>query len=292
MWPVAGVVAVAALGIRPNAAPAPPALLALPALPAPSPTVPTSGSQLSISVTPNPGYVGGTVAVDFVVHYYGSPSDGIFSFILYPALPAGMTASPMPSECTPVENGGCQLPGTYMDPATISVPYTLSPSAPGTYTITGDLATVGTEVVRSSQPAAAAEAAAESMPEAMAPVSVVLTVLQPSITVLPAVASPGQVVLVRGRDFPPGSAVGLAWRPGITAAAVPPVADAAGTFMTQMPVLGGDRTGERSAVASGTGFAAAVAPLLVTPDRLMPPLLGASGASDVSGVSAASGASR
>src|SRR5256885_7909154 len=40
-------------------------------------------------------------------------------------------------------------------------------------------------------------------------------------------------------------------------------------------VIGGDRTGRRTAVASGTGFTAADAPLLVTPNRLMPPLLGA-----------------
>ena len=232
---------------------------------APTPTAPAADSQLSISVTPNPGYVGGTVAVDFVVHYDGG---GSVQFTVYPTLPGGMTASPMPPECKPTADGGCLLPGVYTDPTTISVPFTLSPSAPGTFTIIGQLSETSTATAAVRPQTMAAQAP-------QPPVSAVLTVLQPTIRILPPVASPGQVVLVAGRDFPPGSVVSLSWKPGITAAALPPVADAAGTFTTQLLVLGGDQTGQRSAVASGEGFAAAEAPFLVVPDRLMPPLLGA-----------------
>jgi hypothetical protein len=234
-----------------------------------APVASAADSQLSITVTPDPGYVGGTVAVDFVITYTGS-GEGTVQFVLYPTLPSGMKASPMPPECGPDPNGGCTLPIMPQRPTTLTVPFTLSPSAPGTYPIIGQISE--TNFLPASKTFAMA-AAPRDPPQP--PVSAVLTVLQPTIRVLPPVASPGKVVLVQGRDFPPGSVVDLSWKPGITAAAVAPVVSAAGTFTTQLLILGGDRTGRRLAVATGAGFAAADAPVLVTPDRLMPPLLGA-----------------
>jgi hypothetical protein len=275
--PTAGVVAVAILFFGPGLDPAP------------APAAPAADSQLSITVAPNPGYVGGTVSVNFVVHYDGS--GGIVQFVVYPTLPSGMAASPMPPECTPDANGGCALPAVSAA-TTISVPFTLSPSAPGTYTITGQLLERTTAIATETSSQASGQTSSQTSSQASAvvrpqsatvqaapqpPVSAVLTVLQPTIRVLPPVASPGQVVLVEGRDFPPGSVLTLGWKPGITAAAVPPVVDAAGTFTAQLLVMGGDRTGHRVAVASGEGFIAAEAPFLVTRDRLMPPLLGAGG---------------
>lgn len=261
--PAAGVVAVAVavLGLAPAAAP-----------PATTAAAPAADSQLSITVTPDPGYVGGTVAVDFVIAYTGS-GEGTVQFVLYPTLPAGIKASPLPAECGPDPSGagGCALPIIPQQPTTLTVPFTLYPSAAGTYPIIGQISE--TTLVPSSR---TFEAAAAPQDPPQPPVSAVLTVLQPSISVLPPVVSPGKVVLVRGRDFPPGSVVGLAWNPGITAAAVPPVVSAAGTFTTQLLVIGGDRTGRRLVVASGEGFTSADAPVLVTPNRLMPPLLGAS----------------
>lgn len=262
---VAGALAVAVLGLAPAAMAPDPA-----AAPVPTAAALAADSQLSITVTPNPGYVGGNVTVNFVVTYTGS-GPGTVQFVVYPTLPSGMKASPMPPECGPDPNGGCTLPTIPQQPTTLTVPFTLSPSAPGTYTIIGQLSE--TTFVPSSKTFDTA-AASEDPPQP--PVSAVLAVLQPTISVLPPVVSPGKVVLVEGRDFPPGAVVNLRWSPGITAAAVPPVVGAAGTFTTQLLVIGGDRTGRRLAVASGDGFAAADAPVLVTPNRLMPPLLGAS----------------
>lgn len=258
-------VAVAVLGLAPAAtAPA--------AAPVPTAAAPAADSQLSITITPNPGYVGGSVAVNFVITYTGS-GDGTVQFVVYPTLPSGMKASPMPPECGPDPNGGCALPTIPQQPTTLTVPFTLFPSAPGTYTIVGQLSE--TTFLPSSEVSDYAAAAAAADPP-QPPVSAVLTVLQPTISVLPPVVSPGKVVLVQGRDFPPGSVVNLSWKPGITAAAVAPVVSAAGTFTTQLLVMGGDRTGRRLAIASGEAFTAADAPVLVTPNRLMPPLLGAS----------------
>lgn len=244
---------------------------ALPAATSAPSAAPTSGAQLSISVTPNPGFVGGSVTVDFVVRFYGNPDGAASTFVVYPTLPAGMAASAMPAECTPVPNGGCALPGQYASPTTLTVPYTLSPTAAGSYQIVGQLLTTPVQTESFIQPAAAGPQ------DLQQPVTAILNVLQPSIRILPRVASPGEVVLVYGQDFPPGATIGLRWDPGVTAAALAPVADPTGTFTAQLLILGGDQTGERRAVASGPGFSAVDAPFLVTPDRLMPPLLGAAG---------------
>jgi hypothetical protein len=246
----------------------------LAATPSAAPSVPTSGAQLSIAVTPNPGYVGGSVTVDFVVNVYGSLDGDAMTVVVYPTLPAGISASAMPAECVPVANGGCALPGEYSSPTTLTVSYTLSPTAAGSSPIVGQLLI---SPVLTGVSAVSARPAAVAPGDLQAPVSDVLNVLQPSISILPPVAAPGQVVLVEGRDFPPGSIIALRWNPGITAAATPPAAGADGAFTTQLLVMGGDQTGAREAVASGTGFTAVDAPFLVTPDRLMPPLLGAAG---------------
>ncbi|MFJ8788701.1 HYR domain-containing protein [Streptomyces sp. NPDC102462] len=72
-----------------------------------------------------------------------------------------------------------------------------------------------------------------------------LRVLRPKLTVTPAVARPGDVVLARGEDFPPGRTVALTWSRGITAAQSPVRVGRDGTFEAQVPVLRKDQLGPR-----------------------------------------------
>ncbi|MFF0223530.1 HYR domain-containing protein [Streptomyces sp. NPDC004629] len=72
-----------------------------------------------------------------------------------------------------------------------------------------------------------------------------LRVLEPRLTVTPAVARPGDVVLARGEDFPPGRTVALTWSRGITAAQSPVRVGRDGTFEAQVPVLRKDQLGPR-----------------------------------------------
>lgn len=72
-----------------------------------------------------------------------------------------------------------------------------------------------------------------------------LRVLQPKLTVSPAVARPGDVVLARGEDFPPGRTVALSWSQGITPAQSAVRVGRDGTFEAQVPVLRKDQLGPR-----------------------------------------------
>ncbi|MGI5440815.1 HYR domain-containing protein [Streptomyces shenzhenensis] len=72
-----------------------------------------------------------------------------------------------------------------------------------------------------------------------------LRVLQPKLTVTPTVARPGDVVLARGEDFPPGRTIALTWSRGITAAQSPVRVGRDGAFEAQVPVLRKDQLGPR-----------------------------------------------
>ncbi|WP_329070601.1 HYR domain-containing protein [Streptomyces sp. NBC_01429] len=98
-----------------------------------------------------------------------------------------------------------------------------------------------------------------------------LRVLQPRLTVTPEVAKPGQVVLARGTDFPPGATVRLSWSAGITATGQPVVADRNGRFEAQVPVLRKDRLGPRKLRTSVTDLAGLEKPVLVVARKLQPP---------------------
>nr|WP_202450419.1 VWA domain-containing protein [Streptomyces sp. SID4917] len=98
-----------------------------------------------------------------------------------------------------------------------------------------------------------------------------LRVLQPRLTVTPAVATPGQVVLARGADYPPGARVRLSWSAGITAAGAPVTVGGDGTFEAQMPVLRKDRLGPRRLRADVTDLDRLEKPVLVVQRKLQPP---------------------
>ncbi|MFD5783762.1 HYR domain-containing protein [Streptomyces sp. NPDC126933] len=98
-----------------------------------------------------------------------------------------------------------------------------------------------------------------------------LRVLQPKLTVTPEVATPGQVVLARGSDFPPGVNVRLSWSAGITATGSPVAVGRDGTFETQVPVLRKDVLGPRRLRADGTDLDRLEKPVLVVQRKLQPP---------------------
>ncbi|MFD5112094.1 hypothetical protein ACFWNG_07255 [Streptomyces sp. NPDC058391] len=87
----------------------------------------------------------------------------------------------------------------------------------------------------------------------------------------PEVATPGQVVLARGSDFPPGVNVRLSWSAGITATGSPVAVGRDGTFETQVPVLRKDVLGPRGLRADGTDLDRLEKPVLVVQRKLQPP---------------------
>ncbi|GGZ31541.1 hypothetical protein GCM10010387_26910 [Streptomyces inusitatus] len=98
-----------------------------------------------------------------------------------------------------------------------------------------------------------------------------LRVLKPSLTVTPEVAKPGQPVLARGKDYPPGTAVHLTWNVGITASTAAVTAARDGTFEAQVLVLRKDRLGPRELRASARNLARLKRPVLVVQRNLQPP---------------------
>ncbi|MCI3226617.1 VWA domain-containing protein [Streptomyces sp. NP-1717] len=98
-----------------------------------------------------------------------------------------------------------------------------------------------------------------------------LRVLKPSLTVTPLVAKPGQPVLARGKDYPPGETVRLTWSLGITADRSGTRVGRDGTFEVQMLVLRKDTLGPRVLRADATGLPRLQEPVLVVQRNLQPP---------------------
>lgn len=199
---------------------------------------------LGVTVTPTPGYVGGTVTVTFTASNPAqTPATGLH---LNVALPDGIPAT-----------GGCLTTCALADlapGASEAVRVVLAPTAAVQTTTSGTLGTTGTD----ANPADDA---------ATAPV----VVLQPKIIAVPAVGKPSFVTSVRGTDFPPDGPVKLTWTPGITASAAPTRPLANGTFVAQLLILAKDETGPRTITASGAGFSPVTTPFLVVPGTFYPP---------------------
>jgi hypothetical protein len=70
-------------------------------------------------------------------------------------------------------------------------------------------------------------------------------VLNPTLTITPAVGPPGTVVVARGADFPVSVPVHLAWSQGIAGASAPVTTDGTGAFTTTVLVLPHDELGTR-----------------------------------------------
>ncbi|TXS72044.1 HYR domain-containing protein [Streptomyces sp. sk2.1] len=98
-----------------------------------------------------------------------------------------------------------------------------------------------------------------------------LRVLKPSLTVTPQVVKPGQVVLARGKDYPPGQTVRFTWNIGITAEMSGVTVGRDGTFEIQIPVLRKDRLGPRELRVDTRDIDRLKKPVLVVQRNLQPP---------------------
>nr|WP_203620975.1 HYR domain-containing protein [Streptomyces anulatus] len=98
-----------------------------------------------------------------------------------------------------------------------------------------------------------------------------LRVLEPSLTVTPQVAKPGQPVLARGKDFPPGETVRFTWNIGITADRSGVRVGRDGTFEVQVLVLRKDTLGPRVLRAEARDLPRLRKPVLVVQHNLQPP---------------------
>ncbi|MEV6439222.1 HYR domain-containing protein [Streptomyces anulatus] len=98
-----------------------------------------------------------------------------------------------------------------------------------------------------------------------------LRVLKPSLTVTPQVAKPGQPVLARGKDFPPGETVRFTWNIGITADRSGVRVGRDGTFEGQVLVLRKDTLGPRVLRAEARDLPRLRKPVLVVQHNLQPP---------------------
>ncbi|MFF4669555.1 VWA domain-containing protein [Streptomyces sp. NPDC001279] len=98
-----------------------------------------------------------------------------------------------------------------------------------------------------------------------------LRVLKPSLTVTPQVAKPGQVVLARGKDYPPGQTVRFTWNIGINAEMSAVTVGRDGTFEVQIPVLRKDKLGPRKLRVDTRDIDRLQKPVLVVQRNLQPP---------------------
>ncbi|MFI1930619.1 VWA domain-containing protein [Streptomyces sp. NPDC020330] len=98
-----------------------------------------------------------------------------------------------------------------------------------------------------------------------------LRVLKPSLTVTPQVAKPGQPVLARGKDYPPGETVRFTWNIGITADRSGVRVGRDGTFEVQVLVLRKDTLGPRFLRVEARDLPRLRKPVLVVQHNLQPP---------------------
>jgi hypothetical protein len=129
----------------------------------------------------------------------------------------------------------------------------------------------------STRPPASPTPTPQQSPRVPTPTPTPPKVLNPTLTLSPAVGPPGTVTVARGTDFPANLPVQLAWSQGIAGTTQPSVvADASGSFSTVVLVFPHDELGTRVLTAlsvtppgsSLLGFASAS--FLVTPGAVQP----------------------
>jgi len=123
-------------------------------------------------------------------------------------------------------------------------------------------------IVQVAATGAAAVGAAAPFP---VPVAVSGTTLTPTLTVEPPMARPGQIVVAKGINFPPGRPAVLNW--DIRLGAQPAVADRTGQFTAAVLVFRRDVLGQRLLKATVPGLPLPVTspPVLVMPLSYQPP---------------------
>ncbi|MFD7862936.1 hypothetical protein [Streptomyces sp. NPDC059783] len=226
----------------------PPPAAQPPAQPPALPPAPEAGPGVVVRAQPAPGYVGGRVVVTYTVR--NGENALATGLRLRLGLPARIPVATLPAGCA---DGVCVLPDLAPGASTV-LRVVLAPDHAATTRITGTLTTTGTDADRNDN--------VSRTP---------LRILQPRIVSVPEIGKPGFVTSVRGKDFPPGAPVQLAWNPGITAAAAPTLPGRDGTFIAQLLILVKDRTGPRTITASGPGFSPVKTDFLVVTGNLAPP---------------------
>lgn len=225
----------------------------LPPPPAPPPP-PAADVAVTVTAAPVPGYTGTPVTARYTVTNAG------------PDTATGIVVS---GTAPPVTAPG-QRDVRAQSACTSRNPCSLAPG--GRLEVVQDL--VYTGPVRNGTLRAGVASALPDPRTANNAATTVLTVLQPVLTVSPAVAAVGQVVQVRGVDFPPGTALSFGWDVGITANTPPTVVPTAGTFDAQVLILPKDRLGPRMLLVGQPGAPPARVPVLVVPRNEQPPELG------------------
>jgi hypothetical protein len=222
--------------------------------PAPPPP-PSADVAVAVAVAPTPGYTGTPVRVRYTVTNAGpdTATGIVVSGDAPPAAAPGTLDARPQSACT--RQNPCSL------------------AAGGRLEIVQDLVYSGP--VRNGTLRGGVAAGLPDPNTADNTATAPVTVLQPQLTVSPAVASTGQAVQVHGTDFPPGTTLTFAWDAGITATAAPTVVPAGGGFDAQVLILRKDRVGPRNLVVGKSGSPSAQVPVLVVPRNDQPPGLGA-----------------
>ena len=219
-------------------------------------TLPTPDLRVSVTVAGQPGYVGGDAVEVTVTVRNTSRLPAASSFLTLGIPPALRPGADFPAGCT-AATARCDL-GTLQVGQRRVFTVRLSPRAAVDATVTARLgATVGGRTAART---------------AVAP----LRVLAPTVAVTPTIGPPGFVTEARGRNFPPGARVRLAWQPGVTATPDTVTVAADGTFRVQVLILRKDRLGPRDLTVtriSGPRFAAVgtTEAFLVVPRSLTPP---------------------
>ncbi|MCL7376581.1 VWA domain-containing protein [Streptomyces sp. 35G-GA-8] len=233
----------------PPVPPVPPVPPAPPAPPAP-PVPPTADVTVDVQLTPSRTYTGRPARARFLLTNAGpDAATGVIVTSAWPRTPdAGKRTLAGLSRCTPT--APCTIPAGGRVEVTQTATY-------GT-AISGDVHATAVATLPDRRPANNTDRGP-------------LRVLQPKLVVTPQVATPGQVVLARGTDFPPGSNVRLSWSAGITASGPPVTAGRDGTFEAQVLVLRRDQLGPRDLRADVTGLDRLTKPVLVVQRKLQPP---------------------
>ena len=220
----------------------------------------TPGSlSITMTVDPNPGYVGGdTVVVTYTLHN-GAPVP-MPDVVLTTSLPAPLLppASIFPSGCV-ASGASCAL-GVLQPGQTTDIRVTMAAKSAVDSPVSGTVTTSGPDSDPGDNTANAR-----------------LTVRAPVLTVNPGAGPPGFVVRATGTDFPPGATIRLAWTTGISQTPGEITAGADGKFDTQVLIFHHDQLGLRSLTATSSGGprfgVTSSSPFLVVPGTQQPPFI-------------------
>lgn len=224
-------------------------VLELPVPPAP-PVPPTSDLAVRADVSPDRTYVGRPARARFTVTNAGpDTATGVVLAATWPAPSRGADRTlPALNRCTAARP--CTIPAGGRIEVTQTATYRAAITGDVRATVRGTLPDRRTADNRDTDR---------------------LRVLKPSLEVTPLVAKPGQPVLARGKDYPPGETVRLTWSLGITADRAGVRVSRDGTFEVQMLVLRKDTLGPRVLRVNADDLPRLEKPVLVVQRNLQPP---------------------